>query len=345
MNELLQKLSNAVGVSGAEKEVRQLIKDEIADHVDEWHVDSLGNLIALKKGTGELDLTVMVDAHMDEVGLMITEVDAQGTAKFMTVGGLSGDVLLGKTVQVGDKKLTGVIGAKPIHLLKTQVERTKSVLPNAMRIDIGASSKDEGAGKMKVGDCATFLAEYEEWGDMAVGKALDNRCGCTILINLLKGDPYPFDLHAVFSVQEEIGLRGAAVAARGIAPDVALILETTPAYDLPNENDVSPNVMLGEGASIYVMDSMAIQSPRLVSHIMQTAEENGIPFQLRQPGGGGTNTGPVQLSHAGTLSATIAVPERYAHAPYGMINLNDFAAAQQLADAVLRSLSPAIFPK
>ncbi|MCK5922596.1 MAG: hypothetical protein KAG66_16765, partial [Methylococcales bacterium] len=282
MNTLLQKLSNAVGVSGAEKEVRLLIKDEIADHVDEWRVDSMGNLIALKKGTGALDLRVMVDAHMDEVGMMITEVDAQGTAKFMNVGGMSGDILLGKVVQVGKKKMTGSIGAKPIHLLKTQAERTKTVTASNMRIDIGAASKEAGARKMKVGDCATFLTEYEEWGEVAVGKALDNRCGCVALIHLLRAEPYPFDLYAVFSVQEEIGLRGAPVAARGIDPDVAIILETTPAYDLPNKQDASPNVVLGGGASIYVMDRMAIQSPPLVRHIMKTATEHDIPFQVRQ---------------------------------------------------------------
>jgi endoglucanase len=345
MNERLQQLSEAVGVSGAEKEVRIILKDMIEPLVDEWHVDALGNLICFKKGTGDVDLKVMVDAHMDEVGMLITEVDSQGTAKFMTVGGINDRALLGKTVQVGEKKLPGVIGARPIHLLRTASERARVVKSDDMRIDVGALTKDFGGKKMKVGDRATFLTKYEEAGRMALGKALDNRCGCAILVDLLEGDPFPFDLYAVFSVQEEIGLRGARVAAQGLKPDVALVLETTPAYDLPTEDDVSPNVALGKGASVYVMDRVTIQDPRLVSHIMKTASDNDIPFQVRQPGGGGTDTGAIQRVGPAVSSATIAVPVRYPHAPTSMVNLDDFEAVRKLAGATLRSLTPQVFSR
>jgi len=342
MNELLQQLTEAAGVAGAEKEVRLLIRDLIADHVDRWQVDSMGNLLAWKKGTGERDLRVMVDAHMDEVGLMITAIDSDGTLRFTPVGGLSPRTLLGKVVQVGPKKRTGVIGARPIHLLKKS-QRTSIVKIENMRIDIGAKKKENAASKVSIGDRATFLTSYEETGRTAMGKAFDNRAGCAALVRLLRGDPFPFDLHAVFTVQEEVGLRGAQVAAFATRPDAALVLECTPAYDLPNERDVSPNVALGRGPSIYVMDRVTIQDPRLVSHMVRTAEAAGIPFQIRQPGGGGTNTAVIQRSTGGIPAATIATPARYIHGPAAMINLDDFENVIRLADAALRGLEPELF--
>jgi endoglucanase len=344
MNELLKNLTEAIGVSGAEKEVRLLIRDLINDHVDEWQVDTMGNLIALKKGTGASDLRVLVDAHMDEVGLMVTEITADGTLKFSTIGGFDPRALLGKVVQVGTKKLTGVIGAKPVHLL-TAAERDRAMSIEAMRIDIGAKKKLSVGSKVKIGDRAAFVTEYEELGGTAVGKAFDNRAGCAALIELLRAQPYPFDLYAVFSVQEEVGLRGAQVAAYHVQPDVALVLECTPAYDLPNEKDVSPNVALGQGPSIYVMDRGTIQDPKLVAHITKTAIAHNIPYQVRQPGGGGTNTAVIQRAHAGVPAATIAIPGRYAHTPSMMINLEDYANVVKLAEAVLRGLTPALIKR
>ncbi len=341
MNELLKNLTEAVGVAGDEKEARLLIRDLIAEHVDEWRVDAMGNLIALKKGTGASKLKVMVDAHMDEVGLMITGFETNGTLKFTAVGGFDDRALLGKVVQVGPDKLTGVIGARPVHLLKSN-ERNRVVKRDTMRIDVGAKNKDAASGKVKVGDRAAFVTEYEELGPTAIGKAFDNRAGCAALVELLRARPYPFDLYAAFTVQEEVGLRGAGIAAYGIEPDAALILECTPAYDLPNEKDVSPNVALGKGPSIYVMDRGAIQDPRLVSHITWTAAQNDIPYQIRQPGGGGTNTAVVQKIRGGVPAATIAVPGRYAHTPVMMINLDDYANVVKLAEAVLRKLTPSI---
>ncbi len=339
MNELLKNLTEAVGVSGDEKEVRLLIRDLIAKHVDEWHVDTMGNLIALKKGTGASDLCVLVDAHMDEVGLMVVDYDSNGTLKFEGVGGFDNRALLGKPVQVGPKKLAGVIGARPIHLLKAS-QRNSVVKMDAMRIDIGAKDKDAAKSKVKVGDRAAFVTEYEEIGPTAIGKAFDNRAGCAALVELLQAEPYPFDLYATFTVQEEVGLRGAEVVAYGIKPDAAFILESTPAYDMPTKDDVSPNVALGKGPSIYVMDRGTIQDPRLVSFITKTAVAHNIPFQIRQPGGGGTNTSAIQRTGSGIPAATIAVPGRYAHTPAMMINLDDYANVVKLAETVLRNLTP-----
>jgi endoglucanase len=341
MNELLKNLTEAVGVSGEEKEVRLLIRDLIADHVDEWHVDTMGNLIAIKKGTGASNMRVLLDAHMDEVGLMVTGFDSNGTLKFEAIGGFDDRTLLGKVVQVGPKKVMGVIGGRPVHL-STAAQRNTIVSRSSMRIDIGAKDKEMANRKVKLGDRAAFVTKYEELGATAVAKSFDNRAGCAALIEILRQRPYPFDLIATFSVQEEVGLRGANVAAFGIDPDVALILECTPAYDLPNKNDVSPNVALGKGPSIYVMDSGTIQDPKLVSFILKTANGHDIPYQIRQPGGGGTNTAVIQRSRRAIPAATIAVPGRYAHSPVMMINLDDYANVVKLATLTLQNLSPEI---
>jgi tetrahedral aminopeptidase len=322
--------------------VRLLIRDLIAEHVDEWWADAMGNLIALKRGVGTVTRRVLVDAHMDEVGLLVTDIESNGTLQFEAVGGFDDRTLLGKVVQVGAKKVTGVIGARPIHLLKGN-QRDTVVKRDAMRIDIGAKNKDDASGKVKVGDLATFVTTYQEIGPTAVGKAFDNRAGCAALIELLRHEPYPFDLYAAFTVQEEVGLRGARVAAYAVKPDLALILECTPAYDLPNEQDISPNVALGKGPAIYVMDSGTLQDPRLVSHITRTAAEHNIPFQIRQPGGGGTNTAVIQRAHMAIPAATIAVPGRYAHGPAMMIHLDDYANVVKLTDATLRNLPEALF--
>ncbi len=304
----------------------------------------MGNLLATRRGTGESDLRVMIDAHMDEVGLLITEIDGGGMLKFVPVGGFDDRALLGKVVQVGPRKVTGVIGARVSHLLKSG-EHGKTVKVDGMRIDLGGKNKDASAAQVKVGDYAAFVTPYEEiaaGGRTAIGKAFDNRAGCAALIELLRGERYPFDLIAAFTVQEEVGLRGAKVAAYSVQPDAALVLECTPAYDLPNDKDVSTNVALGKGVSIYVMDARTIQDPRLVAHLTRTANANGIPYQIRQPGGGGTNTGAIQRAAAGIPVATLAVPGRLAHTPTMMISLDDYEHMVRLTDAALRALTPDI---
>ncbi|MGB1250626.1 MAG: M42 family metallopeptidase [Candidatus Promineifilaceae bacterium] len=345
MNELLKQLTDAVGVSGDEVEIRTLIRDLIVDHVDEWHADALGNILAVKKGTGASDLRVMVDAHMDEVGIIIDEIRSDGMLRFSNIGGLSSLTLAGQVMQIGRKKVRGVIGLKPVHLLS---KRERHTIPSAgsLYIDIGAKDKAAAASKIKVGDRGTFWSEYVEFGDVAgdfgrsaIAKAFDNRAACAALIELLRGDPFPFDLHAAFTCQEEVGLRGAKVAAYAIKPDVGIVLECTPAYDLPNKLDRGSNTSLGQGPALYVMDSQTIQDPRLVRHIMQTGDANKIPYQIRRPGGGGTNTGNIQRADLGCSAATIGLPGRYAHTAATLINLRDYANYVKLADAALRSLT------
>jgi len=337
MNELLGQLSEARGVSGDEQEVRLLIMDLIKELADEIEVDALGSIRALKKGTGQSDLRIMVDAHMDEIGLMISSIETDGTCRFLKVGGIDDKVLAGKVVHVGKNRIPGVIGLRPLHLLKPN-QRGKVAKADSLRIDIGASKKAEAAKYVSVGDYASFVTRYEEFGNTAQGKAFDDRVGCAILIELLRGEPFQFDLIASFSVQEELGLRGAGAAAFAARPDASLVLETTPALDLPGKLDISPNVRMKHGAAIYVMDARTIQNPRLVSHLVATAEREGIPYQIRRPGSGGTNAGAIQHAHEGIPSATMSVPVRYLHSTVSRMNLQDYDSVKNLADAALRGL-------
>lgn len=350
MNQLLHDLTLAAGISGDEYDVRSLIRDLIVDIVDEWHVDALGNIIALKKGTGESDMRVMLDAHMDEVGAIITGVDGNGTLKFETVGGVASTTLAGQVVEIGRKKVRGVIGLKPVHLLSAKQRNTLPAL-SSLRIDIGAKDKGMASGKVSIGDRVTFFSDYievgddDEFGRSAISKAFDNRAACAALIELLRGDPYPFDLYCAFTVQEEVGLRGAAVAAYGIKPDAAIVMECTPAYDLPNDLDIGANTSLGHGPALYVMDSQTIQDPRLVRHIMQSGDAANIPYHVRRPGGGGTNTGNVQRADVGCSAATIGLPGRHAHTANLVINLKDYDNYVKLADAALRGLTRSVIER
>ncbi len=349
MNQLLKELTQASGISGDEYDVRSLIRDKIAPLVDEWQVDNLGNIIALKKGDGRSDLRVMLDAHMDEVGLIVTGIDNSGLIKFDTVGGLSAMTLASQVVEVGRKKVRGVIGGTPIHLSGSSRDKIPSM--SSLRIDIGAKDKSSAASKAKIGDRVTFLSEYIEVGEAsdfgrsAIGKAFDNRAACAALIDLLQGDPYPFDLYCCFTVQEEVGLRGAKVAAYNVKPDVAIVMECTPAFDLPNDLDIGSNTALGQGPALYVMDSQTIQDPRLVRHIMQSGDNAAIPYQVRRPGGGGTNTGNVQRADIGCSAATIGLPGRHAHTGNMIINLKDYDNYVRLADAALRTLERSIIAR
>lgn len=337
MNELLQQLTECDGVTGNEKPVRLLLRDLIADHVDEYWADPVGNLIALKRGTGASDLRVMVDAHMDEIGLIITDIAADGSLGFDKLGGIDNRTLSGKVVRIGAKQVPGVIGLKPVHQVKSLKERRG--VPGKLRIDVGATKKDQVKGKVKPGDYAAFVSAYTELGPTAIGKAFDDRAGCAAIVDLLRGERYPFDLYASFTVQEERTMAGAQVASYRVQPDVAIVLECTPAYDLPNENDVSPNTRLGAGPCVYLMDRRTLHDPRLVRHVMHSAEANAIPFQIRQPGGGGTNAGRIQQAASAVPVVTIGLPGRHAHTPSGLINLDDYANLVKLADASLRALT------
>ncbi len=342
---LLEKLSQAFGVSGCEDEVREIITDAIKDHVDEVRVDSMGNLIALKRGTGESELKVMVAAHMDEVGLMITHLDEEtGAIRFRPVGGIDDRILLSKVVLIGKDRLPGIIGAKPVHLVKEK-ERKQVVKVDQMAIDIGAKNKAAAEEAVKVGDYAVFATDFcpltEDGLRTVKGKAFDDRTGCAVLIELLK-ERYPFDLYSVFTVQEEVGLRGARVAAYAIEPDVAFALEGTICDDMPKKKDVSPSTELGAGPAITIMDRSFIADRNLVKLLVETAEELDIPYQFKQPGVGGTDAGAIHLVKEGVPSVTVAVPCRYIHSPVCLLSLEDFENTVRLMKGALARLAVSI---
>ncbi len=328
---LLRQLSEASGVSGNEGAVRQLILDAVRGLVDEHRVDALGNLITLKKGSGEKRRKVMVAAHMDEIGLMVVYVEREGLLRFRPVGGIDARVLPSKKVLIGENRVPGVIGVKPVHLLEAKA-RNQVMKVEEMSVDIGASSKEEAERLVKIGDYATFDVAFSELGGglrAVKGKAFDDRAGCAVLIELLR-ESYSFDLHAVFTVQEEVGLRGARVAAYSIAPDIAFALEGTICDDSPKKRDVSPTTVMGAGPAITIMDRSVIADRRLVDLLVDTAKKSGIPYQFKQPGMGSTDAGAIHLSREGVPSTVVAVPSRYIHAPVCMLSLNDLDNAVRL---------------
>lgn len=338
---LLEKLSNAFGPSGCEDEVRRILARTLRDQVDDLQVDALGNLIAFKQGTGpEPRLKVMLDAHTDEVGLMITRLESSGMLGFRVLGGIDPRLLLAKRVLVGDKRLPGVIAAAPVHLTKPQ-DRQQVIPVEQLVIDVGATSEDEAKKLAHLGDYATFATRFETLTTDGLrtvkGKAFDDRAGCTVAA-LLAGQSYAVDLYLSFSAQEEMGLRGARVAAYRIAPDVAFVFEGTICDDLPKKKDVSPTTILGKGPAITLMDNSFIADRRLVRLLTETAEAHGIPYQFKQPRIGSTNAGAIHLAHTGVPSVTVSVPSRYIHAPVSMLSLDDLDNLVALMKATLHAL-------
>jgi endoglucanase len=338
---LLEELSNAFGPPGCEDEVRRVLARHLRGQVDELSTDAMGNLIAFKRGTGpEPRLKVMIDAHIDEVGLMIVSIQKNGLLGFRAVGGLDARLLLAKRVIVGEKRIPGVIPAPPIHLTKEE-QRGKAIPIEQLVIDIGASSEEEAKELVKLGDYAVPDTRFEilsEDGLRTVkGKAFDDRAGCAVAA-ALAGGQYAVDLYLSFSAQEEVGMRGARVAAYRIVPDLAFALEGTVCNDMPKKQDVSPTSELGKGPAITIMDHSFIADKRLVRLLTDAAKANGIPYQFKQPGIGGTDAGAIHLTRTGVPSATVAVPCRYIHNPVSILSLNDFDNTVALMKAALRRI-------
>jgi endoglucanase len=325
---LLEKLSNARGVSGNEGEVRDILIETVKSHVTNYRVDTMGNLITYKKARGARGkaLKVMIAAHMDEIGLLIVHHDSNGHLRFHKVGGIDDRVLLSKVVLIGKDKIPGVTGVKPIHLLKEK-ERQQVMSSDSMTIDIGAKSKEEAQRWVKIGDYATFATEFSEMGDgLLKGKALDDRIGCAMLAEILKRD-YPFDLYGVFTVQEEVGLRGARVATFAVEPDYAFVLESTTCDDSPKKKDQSPITRLNHGPAITIADNSCIADKRLVKLLADTAKENKIPFQFKQPMNGGNDAGRIHITKEGVPTAAVSVPTRYIHSPVSLLSKQDYENA------------------
>jgi tetrahedral aminopeptidase len=311
---LLKSLCEASGVSGDEGEVRKIVLEEVKPLADEVKVDALGNVIALRKGSAEKRLKVMLAAHMDEIGLMVTVDDGGGLYQFTTVSGIDVRQLPGKPVWVGHDHVPAVIGARAIHLT-TAEERKHSIPLDTLRLDVGLEG--EGNKKIKPGDRAAFATPFYSNDTSFRGKALDDRLGVAALIELLKMHFEQIDLYAVFTTQEEIGgARGAQVAAFSIHPDLAIAVDSTPANDMPapdgSENTLY-NTHVGEGPAIYSMDRGTISDARLIGHICKTGDAHSIPYQMRQSGGGGTDAGAIHRQHAGIPSVSVSTPARFLH--------------------------------
>lgn len=335
---LLERLCAACAVSGDESEVRQIVVEQLKPVADELTVDVLGNVLVTCLGTGKKKkyLRVMLTAHMDEVGFMLVGEDGDGLYRFETVGGIDRRQLPGKSVLIGKQHIPGVIGAKPIHLTDVN-ERKKLFSVDDLRIDTGPETK-----KVNIGDRATFATPLMRMGASLCAKALDNRLGVATLIELVKNAPSNIELLAAFTVQEENGLRGAQVASYAFNPDLVIVLDATPANDLPawdGSENAHYNTLLGAGPAIYVADYGTLYDPRLIRHLVETAELAGIPYQIRQPGGGGTDAGIIHKQRAGIPSVSVSVPHRYTHSAASLARRADWEYTLQFIHAALSGLS------
>jgi putative aminopeptidase FrvX len=344
---LLEQLCNACAVSGDEGEVREIVIDQIQPFADGLKVDALGNVLAIKKGLQSAQLRVMLAAHMDEVGMMITQDEGEGIFRFENIGGINPSGLTGKTIWIGHDHVPGIIGLKPIHLLENN-ELNNPVSKSELRIDVSP----DNASKVKVGDRATFTPSFTRFGQSIRSKALDDRFGVATLIELFQSAPDHIDFLAAFTVQEEIGLRGAKVAAYTFNPDLAIVLDCTPANDLPDfidgqfqpsyKESIRYNTRLGKGPAIYIADRHTISDPRLIRHFMRAGDKLGIPYQIRQPGGDGADAGAIHVQREGIPSVSVSVPGRYTHTSASMARLADWENTLALVYNGLKRISPEI---
>jgi putative aminopeptidase FrvX len=337
---LLEKLCNAVAISGDEGEVRKIVMEEVKPYAETVKVDALGNVLVTRSGKDSQRVRVMLDAHMDEVGFMLVNDDGDGLFSFALIGGIDPRSLPGKQVLVGKNKVPGVIGARPIHLT-TPEERQKKIPLDALRIDVGPG----GSSKVKVGNTASFATKFRREGNSIFAKAIDNRIGIAILIDLLKTAPENVDLCLSFSVQEEIGLRGAKVAAFHFMPDLAIAVDATPANDLPvhdGSENTFYNTRLGAGPAIYTYDGGTLNDPRLIRFLTETAEFAHIPYQYRQPGGGGTDAGAIHRTQSGIPTISVSVPHRYTHSAISISRVEDWKNTLRLLHSALKQITPAL---
>lgn len=323
---LLKELCALEGVSGNEGSVRARILEEIKPHATRVEVDALGNVIAFKKGKQPAKTRLMLSAHMDEVGLILTHITDEGLLKFTTVGGIDQRVLCGKQVVVNGH--FGVIGGKPVHLMKGD-EREKAVPVDELSIDIGAENRADAERAVSLGDVASFVSGFDDTGSMLRGKALDDRVGCALLVELLRRD-LPYDMTVAFCVQEEVGLRGARCAAYSVEPQAAIVVETTTAADVAGVDEGKEVCRLGAGPVVSFMDRSTIYDKEYYRLAFSLAKEAGIACQTKHAVAGGNDAGAIHVSRGGVRTIAVSLPCRYLHAPWGMIAKSDLEATEQL---------------
>jgi endoglucanase len=324
---LLETLCTARGISGNEDQVRDLILKEITTYADTIEINPLGSIIAFKKGKDRAKTKLMLNAHMDEVGLIITAVTKEGLLKFATVGGIDRRVLCGKSVTVRGN-LPGVIGAKPIHMLKEE-EREKSVPIEDLYIDIGAKDKEEALKYVIPGDIVCFDSIFDTANGMIKSRALDDRAGCVILIDILKNE-LPYDMTFVFAVQEEIGMRGAHTAAYAVNPQAAIVVESTTAADIPGVEEEKQVCHVGSGPVLSFMDKGAIYDKDYYNTAFDAAQAIGVPCQIKEAVAGGNDSGAIHVTRGGVRTIAVSLACRYLHSPVGLISQDDFHASEKL---------------
>ncbi|WP_420627427.1 M42 family metallopeptidase [Candidatus Leptofilum sp.] len=324
MNDLIKKLVEAYGPSGFEDQMRDLIRPEIEKFADDISVDAMGNLIAHKKGTRD-GLKVMVAAHMDEIGLMISHITDDGFCRFTNIGGIYPHTLLGSRVQFGDGRI-GIIASDRI------TDRGKVHGLEKHYIDVGATSKEDCP--VKVGDAVGFVREFMVQDKHLSAKSMDDRIGCVVAIEAMKRlKKTPHDVYFVFSVQEEVGTRGAQAAANMLDPDVGIALDVTLAGDTPEPTPIA--IDLGKGTAIKVKDSGMIAHTGLVRLMKQRAEEAEIPYQLEVLTGGSTDARSIQIANGGAAAGCISIPCRYVHTQSETVHADDVENSVKLLVEIL----------
>lgn len=335
LKKTVKELAALNGTSGDESAVRENIISRLPEDVS-YKVDNLGNLIVEKMGNGTPDRKLMIAAHMDEVGFMVTHIEDSGELCFSAVGGVLPAVVFGRQL-VFKNGVHGAVAGKPLHLLKDD-EGDEQPKLSSLRIDIGAESKEEAEKLVSAGDCAYFTGEQRDFGDGFIsGKALDDRVGCAIMLELINSE-LPYDCTFVFTVQEEIGTRGAKAAAYSVDPDLAIVIETTTACDIGGTKGEKRVCELGKGPVISYMDKGTIYDKELYRLGFETAKYIGIPCQTKSAVAGGNDSGAIHTSAGGVRTMAISVPCRYLHSPCCVIKETDLADTEKLVRAVIDSI-------
>ena len=336
---MLKTICELCGTSGREEEVRAFLLSQMPKDV-KTEVDAMGNLYVYKKGRQPAKHRVMLFSHMDEVGFIITYITDDGFLKFAPVGGIDARVVFGKAVTVGEQGICGVIGAKAIHQVPKDARETVPSLED-LYIDIGASSKAEAEQYVSLGDNAYFAVEYEEFGDGFVkSKAIDDRAGNWVMLEMLHSD-LPYDMEFCFTVQEEIGTRGATAAAYHAAPDYALVLESTTAADLPDAEGFQKVCEVGKGVVLSFMDGGTVYDHNLYKRGRAIAEQKGIPCQTKTRIAGGNDAAAIHKAAGGIRTLALSVPCRYLHSPSCVAKLEDIESMRQLALALAEEFAHA----
>ena len=326
------------GAPGDEDEVRSYIKEKVAPYATEMRIDALGNLIVFKKGKKSTGGTLLLAAHMDEVGLIIRSITEEGYLKFSCVGGIDRRVLLSKAVVVGKNQVPGIIGMKPIHLT-TSEERKSIPKGKDLTIDIGAQSREEAEKLVSVGDYAVFTSDIVEFGNGFIkAKAIDDRAGCAVMMELLK-EELPMDCTFAFTVQEEIGCKGAMGAAFSVKPKITLIVETTTAADLAGVKGGKKVCCLGDGPVIPFMDNGSIADRELYELVRALAEKHHIPWQTKHMIAGGNDARAFQHSREGVRTIVMSAAVRYLHAPSTVAYKQDFDTILKLARLFINAVA------